>query len=259
MVRKSVVTAAALLALLPLGASARGVSDDFGPSLSFTALVSSPSSRSTESLSFAISPFLFSDGSGGSASVKIAVTLPAGIHWAGTAPGAREGCTRTAQEAACSATVPPVSGTNVAQVYGVWQVVAERQGNYRFDVALLENSRPDPNASNDTASLAVNVRTVRSGVTLRPRLPRAGQVLVASHRVLVLDNEGRTFPILKGTVACSARIGSVKVKAVGALSDGRATCKLKTLPGAKGKVVSGTILTTSAGLVLTKQFRATLG
>jgi len=202
---------------------------------------------------------LTSDGYGGSANVKLSVTLPAGVHWAGNAPGAKEGCTRTEQEAICSNTLRPVSGTNVAQIYGIWQVVAEREGTYKFDAAILENSLPDPNPSNDSASLTVSVRNARGGVTLKPRLPKAGSDVVASHRILVLDSEGRTFPILKGTVACFARIGSSKAKATGALRDGRATCRLSTPSSATGKVVSGTIRTTSSGLVLTKQFRAKLG
>lgn len=138
-----------------------------------------------------------------------------------------------------------------------WQVVAEREGSYTFDATLLETSQRDPNTSNDSASLTVSVGEARGGVTLKPRLPGAGSDVVASHRVLILDNEGRTFPIHQGTVACSARIGSAKGKAIGALSDGRATCGLKTPAGAKGKVVRGTIRTTS-GLVLTRQFSATL-
>lgn len=257
MVTRSVVAAAALLALLPLGASARSVSNDFSPSLAFTALVSSPSARSTEGLGFSISPFLSSDG-GESVAVKLGVTLPAGIRWAGRAPGAAEGCTRTEQGAVCSKNVPPPTGTNLAATYGVWQVVAEREGSYKFETTILGTDRPDPNPSNDSASLTVNVGSVRRGVTLKPRLPKAGSDVVASHRVLILDNEGRTFPILKGTVACSARIGSAKAKTIGALSDGRATCRLKTATGAKGRVVSGTIRTTSSGLTLTKQFKATL-
>ena len=258
MLARSVVAVAALLALLPLGASARGVSNDFSPGLAFTALVSTPSARTTESPSFSISAFLSSDGYGGSATVKLSVTLPAGIHWVGKAPGAKEGCTRTEQEAVCLNTIPPVSGTNLATIYGIWPVVAEREGSYKFDAAILENTRPDPNASNDSASLTVTVGNARGGVTLKPRRPKAGSDVVASHRVFILDNEGRTFPVLKGTVACSARIGSAKAKAIGALSDGRATCRLKTPAGAKGKVVSGTIRTTSSDLVLTKTFRATL-
>lgn len=258
MVARSVVAAAALLAFLPLGASARGVANDFSPSLAFTALVGSPGARSTESLGFSIAPFLSSDG-GEPVAVKLGVTLPAGIRWAGRAPGAAEGCTRTEQEAVCSKNVTPPTGTNLAATYGVWQVVAEREGSYKFETTIRETDRPDPNSSNDSASLTVSVGNARGGVTLKPRLPKAGSDVVASHRVLVLDNEGRTFPILKGTVACSARIGSTKAKTKGALSDGRATCRVKAPAGTKGKIVSGTIRTTSSGLVLTKQFRATVG
>jgi hypothetical protein len=153
----------------------------------------------------------------------------------------------------------PVSGTNLAAVYGVWQVVAAREGSYTFDAAIRESSRPDPNPSNDSASLTVRVGGARGGVTLKPRLPKAGTGIVASHRVLTLDQEGRTFPILKGSVTCFARIGPAKLKARGALNDGRAACTLMTPAGAKGKVVSGTIQTTSSGLVLTKKFVVTLG
>lgn len=258
MAGRSVVAVAAVLALLPLGASARGVANDFSPSLTFTALVSTPGARSTEGLGFSISPFLSSDG-GSPVAVELGVTLPAGVRWAASAPGSNEGCTRTEQEAVCTKSVPPPTGTNLAATYGIWQVVAEREGSYTFKATILQTSQPDPNTSNDSASMTVSVGTARGGVTLKPRLPKAGFGVVASHRVLILDNDGRTFPILKGTVACSARIGSAKAKAIGALNDGRASCRLKSPAGAKGKVVTGTIRTTSSGLVLTKQFRATLG
>ncbi len=197
----AVVAVAALLAVLPLGASARGVSNDLQPSLSFTALVSTPGARSTESLRLSISPFLFWDG-GESADVRLRVTLPAGIRWAAKAPGAAEGCTRAEEEAVCSRSVTPTSGTNLAATYGVWHVVAEREGSYTFEATILGSSRPDPNSANDSASLTVSVRNAPGGVTLKPRLPKAGSALVASHRVLILDNEGRTFPVFEGAVTC---------------------------------------------------------
>ena len=258
MVAKSIAVAAALLVVLPLGASARGVANDFGPGLTSTALVSAPSAKTTESLGFAISTLLSWDG-GESGAVKLRVRLPAGLRWASAAPGPAEGCTRTEVEALCTKNVTPTAGTNLAATYGIWRVTATRAGSYTIEATILETSRPDPNPSNDFGSLTVNVGNTLSGVTLKPKLLKAGSEVIASHPVLTLDNEGRTFPISDGAVACSAKIGSGKVKAVGALSGGRATCRMKTPTSARGQLVSGTIRTTSAGLVLTKQFKAKLG
>lgn len=249
---------AALLVILPSGgASASRAANDFAPGLAYTALVSTPSAKTTESLGFQISPLLSSDG-GEPVTVELRVKLPAGIHWAGKAPGAAEGCTRTEDEAVCTKNVTPTSGTNLAATYGLWPVVAERAGSYTIEASMAETSQPDPNPSNDSSSLVVNVRNTLGGVTLKPRPLKAGSDVVASHAVFTLDNEGRTFPLSNGAVTCSAKIGSVKAKSLAAFSGGRATCRVKTPKGAKGKLVTGTIRTTAAGLALTKQFNAKL-
>jgi len=247
------------LVILPLGgASASGRASDFGPGIAFTALVGTANARATESLGFAISPLLSSDG-GEPVNVKLRVTLPAGIHWAGKVPGAAEGCTRTEQEALCTRNVSPTPGTNLAATYGIWPVVAESTGSYTFAASIAETSRPDPNSANDSSSLVVRVGNTVGGVSLKPKSLKAGSDVVASHTVFTLDNEGRTFPLTNGTVTCLAKIGSVRTKSIASFSNGRAICKVKTTKGARGKVVSGTIRTTSAGLMLTKQFNAKLG
>jgi len=221
-------------------------------------LVSTSSAKTTESLGFQLSPLLSSDG-GESVTVKVRVKLPAGIHWADKVPGSAEGCTRTEADAVCTKNVTPTPGTNLAATYGIWQVVAERPGSYTFEASIAETSRPDPNPANDSSSLTVNVGDRLGGVTLKPKLLKAGSDLEASHAVFILDNDGRTLPLSRGTVACSAKIGPVKAKSIAALSGGRAICKVKTPKSAKGKLISGTIRTTSEGLVLTKQFNLKLG
>ena len=255
MLMRSGAAAAVVLAALPLGASAQNTANDLSPSLNYLALVSTLNGKTTESGSFTIGTSLSWDG-GEPVTVKLSLQLPAGIRWAGNAPGG-DGCSRTEEQAVCTKEVTPTEGTNLAATLGPWQVVAERAGSYTFEAAILSTSRPDPNPSNDSTSMTVNVRDVPGGVALKPNLPKAGFDVVASHGVFI-QSPDRTFPVVEGSVSCSANIGSVTAKAKGALSSGRATCTIKTRKSATGKLISGTIRTASAGLVSTKEFRVKL-
>jgi hypothetical protein len=248
--RRLIVITLVALVVLPAGAMARGTANDLSPSLSYSALVSAPSGRSTETLSFALNAYVSWDG-GDASSIELTVTLPAGLHWAGSPAG----CVPGASGATCTKAITPTSGTNLAAAFPTWRVVADRAGTYTVETSV--ESALDGNASNNTGSLSIPVSTKVTGVALRPRAPKAGSTVVASHPLYVTSAD-RTFAAAEASVRCQVKIGTKAVAAKGTHGGGKSSCTFRTPATARGKVVTGTVRSTSGGLVLNKQFRVKL-
>lgn len=246
--------------LIPGAAVARAASDDFLPALAHTALVSARNGGAIANQRFTISAQVVWNGAQNAAGeVKITVTLPAGISWAGPAAGPGQGCTRSAEQATCAAKVSPGQGTNLAAAFGIGTVVAQSPGTYTFSAAITETSAPDPNPSNNTTSMQVAVgRTPAGGVKLKPPRPMAGVTVVAAMSVWSRTDQ-ETFPLDTGSVSCTAVIGKAKLPARGALSAGRATCTMKTPKTAKGKTLKGTMTASAGGAQLTRSFSTRVG
>ncbi len=207
---------------LPAAAMAHRAAGNFSPSLAYTALVTK-GGKATETLDFAIAAYVGWDG-GDAATIQVRVTLPAGVRWSGPAPGAADGCTSSATGAACTKAVVPTPGTNLAAAFPAWRVVAERRGSYTFEVAVGLTGDPDP--SDDTSSMTVEVGSASAAVALKPRPTRAGTTVVASHPVY-LTSADQTQPLAVGAVRCAVKIGPKIVPAKGSLNAGRSTCAVR--------------------------------
>jgi hypothetical protein len=202
------------------------------------------------------------------ASAKVRLTLPPGLAWGTDLPDPAESCTSTPSTGDCQTPVlEPISGRN-AVGWG-WDVVAERTGSYVLRAEIVSASEPDPEPSNDSASVTVVVTEASSPppppppggggtkvgpVRLSPAKPKAGAAVVASVRMT--DGGNPTRP---ERVACSATAGRTKLKGVGRAGNGSATCTYRTPRSAKGKLLRGAVSFTAVGGRYTKRFSAKLG
>ena len=89
-----------------------------------------------------------------------------------------------------------------------------------------------------------------------PARPVAGRTFTVAAVVRRSDTGGA---LAAAAVTCTARIGQVRVRAVGRFSDGRARCVVSVPRTAKGKSLRGTITVRAAGARLSRAFSYRVG
>jgi hypothetical protein len=193
--------------------------------------------------------------------VKLTVALPGGLHWGADGPDPGEGCEGTAP-AVCS---QKLYDTGVGTIGGgyVWDVVADAPGTYDVS-AFVETTEPDPNTSNNSATLefvvapastptsahaAVSATTAKIG----PAKPKAGSPVTVTVRV----SAGGTA-VRPRAITCAARIGNAKARWVRKAAKGSASCRFATPHNAKGKALRGTISFTAGSKKITRRFSTRL-
>ena len=142
----------------------------------------------------------------------------------------------------------------------VFKVLATQSGTFTVVVRAVELTATDPNPANNTTSLEVTVgraatRPAVAGFRLSPARPRAGSPLTASFAVVDLATGKR---IVSSKASCAASAGGAKVRGVGLVRAGRATCKFLPPKQSKGKRLRGTVSATVAGKKLKKAFEVLL-
>lgn len=234
---------------------------DFEISLNYTGLSSRALPGTSEAQRFTIQARLGLLGYDGGP-VRVTISLPDSVVWGRRSPTTTQGCTVTGGQVVCVRDVAPPSGTNIAADFGLWDVVARRTGTHTFE-ANVETPPTDVDASNNATTLTVRTAAAIGGVALRPARPTGGGTLVASHPVWIRSGNPASFeratPLGFGSVRCTAAIARDKVKAVGSLRSGTAVCTTRIPTDARGKVLRGTIVTASGGLVLTKTYSTRIG
>ncbi len=93
-------------------------------------------------------------------------------------------------------------------------------------------------------------------VVAMPARPVAGRTFTVAAVVRRSDTGGA---LTAAVVACTARIGKTRVRAVGRFSDGRARCIVSVPRSAKGKTLRGTITVRAAGARLNRAFSYRIG
>lgn len=205
------------------------------------------------------------------ASARIRFELPEGLRWGRDEPDPTEQCTATPTTGVCqSPQLQPITGGTGTG--WVWEIVAARAGSYALRAEILDASDSDPVAGNNTAAVTIVVTEPSTGggsggsggtgtatvsasaVKLSPAKPKAGSTLVASVRV----TRGGS-PVKPTGIACSASVGSAKVKGGAKSSSGLASCLFKTPKSGKGKTMLGSVSFTAGGQSFTKRFSAKLG
>lgn len=94
--------------------------------------------------------------------------------------------------------------------------------------------------------------TLRAGTTTTvPVRPRAGKAFAVRARITRGDTGG---PLASGTVTCTVRVGTARIRASGRVSGGVAVCNMQIPKTAKGKLVRGTMKVTFQGVSTTKTF-----
>jgi hypothetical protein len=195
---------------------------------------------------------------------KARIVLPDGLTWGADAPDPTESCTSTASTGECTTpTLEPITGRS--GVGWGWDVVAARTGSYVLRAEIVSASEPDPEPSNNTASVTVVVAEAapppptsggaRVGAAkLSPAKPKAGSTVVASVRMTAGGN-----PTRPSGVTCTGTAGAAKLRGVGRAGNGSATCTYRTPKSAKGKLLRGAVSFTADGARYTKRFSARLG
>jgi hypothetical protein len=240
-----------LIAALPVLAAADATGDDFGAGLTYTALTASRSGSATVNQPFAVSAVVAWNGAQIAAGhVQITVRLPSGVSWTGSAGS---GCTRSGDQATCSAAVKPGQGTNVAAFFTPGAVIVRSPGTYTLSAAVS----PDGNTANDSATLDIVVGGAGAGgVSVKQTRPKAGTAVVVTTNVWS-KTDSSVVPLESGTVSCTAAVGKAKASARGTVAGGKATCSIKTTKIAHG-TLRGTITASAGGARLTKSFSARL-
>jgi hypothetical protein len=198
------------------------------------------------------------------ASAKVRLVLPDGLAWGTDAPDPTEDCTSTASTGECqSPLLEPIGGRN-AVGWG-WDVVAARTGSYVLRAEIVQASEPDPEPSNDAASVTIVVTDTApppppggggarvGAVSLTPAKPKAGSTVVASVRMTAGGN-----PTRPEGVTCTATAGAAKLKGVGRAGNGAATCTFRTPRSAKRKLLKGAVSFTAVGARYTRRFSVRL-
>jgi len=203
-----------------------------------------------------------------SATVKVRLELPAGLGWGADGPDPSESCTESPTPL-CQVTLSNAGDANGWE----WDVVAGTTGSYVVKAEVVESSTPDPNLSDNAVSVTIvmteaggggsgggsggggggSAAAAASAVKLSPAKPKAGSTVVASVRV----TKGGS-PLRPTRVACSASIGSAKVKGASKAASGLASCLFKTPKSAKGRTLRGSVSFSADGTTFTKPFAAKL-
>ena len=164
--------------------------------------------------------------------------LPPGLHWGADLPDPTENCTSTATVADCRPTQRLF--TDVPRVEWVWDVVADAPGKYILKGSVVESSAPDPDLSDNAASVTIIVdpsAIVASAVELTPARPRAGCSFAARVRVTV-DGVPGDYP---DRLRCTGTLGGRRLTGSPNAYPGEATCRYRTPKSARGGTLRGTI------------------
>jgi hypothetical protein len=125
--------------------------------------------------------------------------------------------------------------------------------SYMFDAAgnvVGEDAAPDGTAVYEYTF--AKPLTLRAGTTTTvPVRPRAGKAFAVRARITRGDTGG---PLASGTVTCTVRVGTARIRATGRVSGGVAVCNMTIPKKAKGKFVRGTMKVTFQGVSTTKTF-----
>ena len=200
------------------------------------------------------------------ASATIRFTLPDGLSWGSDLPDSTESCTSTPSTGECQTqTLEPIAGRN-AVGWG-WDVVAARTGSYVLRAAIVSASEPDPEPSNDTASVTVVVTeaapppppppttsTTASAARVTPAKPKAGAQVVATVRVTAGGAAVRPTG-----VKCTGALAGAALRGAPRATAGAATCTYRPARSAKGKTLRGSVSFAARGQTFTKRFSARLG
>lgn len=186
------------------------------------------------------------------AKVKVQFALSPGLHWGADGPDPGEECTAS-EQTTCETTVP---GDGVTTGWG-WNVTADKPGAYTLSAQIVESSTTDPDASNNTTSITVNVSEAvvisASAAKLSPARPKAGAAVTATVRVTAGGD-----PVRPTGVSCTGKAGATKLKGTPRATVGTATCAYRPPKTAKGKRLSGAIELVARGEPFTKRFSAKL-
>src|SRR5262245_61271199 len=142
----------------------------------------------------------------------------------------------------------------------VLKAIAAKPGTYTVVVRGIDVIPSDSNAPNNTASYKAVVSAAAVTPTVRafrvsPAKPSAGSVVTASFAVV---DSATKRPIVPSGTSCVAVAGGTKLRSVGSVSRGRATCRVFTPISAKGKVLHGSVGATASGKRLRKTFTVLL-
>jgi hypothetical protein len=129
-------------------------------------------------------------------------------------------------------------------------ITTDAQGNPDFTNAHFDLA-PDPGHGFYNYKVLAKVKLTQTAYTVSAA--KAGKVFQVSLAANESDTAG---PVTAGTVACSAKVGTVALRGTHSLANGVATCVFKLPKTAKGKTVRGKITLTVQGTALTKTFIA---
>lgn len=192
--------------------------------------------------------------------VRVTVTLPAGLRWGSDAPNPSEGCTGDVP-VVCTQPLRIVP-SGAAQGNWFWDVVAEQPGLYEI-TSTVEPQEPDPDLSNNSHTFRFEVeeppppppaKVIASSVKLAPAKPKAGAPVAATVRITAGG-----APVRPNRVTCAGTAGGAKVGRTPRSASGTATCVYRPPRSAKGKTLRGTISFTAGGTKFFRRFSARLG
>jgi hypothetical protein len=224
------VTTSNLHVLIPVGTPTRGIFD-----------LRNGQGRIVYRLAFKAGILVESSGPDG-AIVRARFELPPGLHWGAHYPDPAEDCTSTATVADCHSTQQVF--TDVPSVRWLWDVVADAPGTYTLKGSLVDSSTPDPDLSDNAASVTVIVdpsAIVASPVELSPARPRAGSSFIARVEVTV-DGVSGSYP---DRLRCAGTVSGRRLDGSPNGFPGEATCRYRTPKSARGKTLRGTIAFTT--------------
>jgi hypothetical protein len=239
-----------------VSASARAVDDDVLLSVQ-TRIPGSQDTTPTAGESFKL-VFGIDTHAGVVQTVKLTVSLPAGLHWGADGPDPGEGCEGTSP-AVCSQKLVSSGVGTVGGGYE-WDVIADAPGAYDVP-ASVEATEPDPNPANNTATYHLVVAavppsggtsggkaTVTAGLAhITPGKPRAGGGVRASVQVSMSGS-----PVRPTHVACTGRIGGAALHGAAVAAPGSATCRFATPAAARGRILRATIAFSVGGTRITR-------
>jgi hypothetical protein len=195
-------------------------------------------------------------------SSTLRVELADGLSWGADKPATTANCTGTATTAECN-TMPfrsdPAGDTE--EHFG-WNVVAAKLGRYTVKAAITGGSTPDPNLSNNSASVTVVVAkfsvgggaTTASKAKVSPAHPTAGSLVSATVRIIAAGP-----PVRPRALRCTGNLGRAKLSGTPRARSGTATCLYRPPHSAKGKTLRGVVSFTVGSTKFARRFSVRLG
>ena len=238
------------------------------PSQSQPPTIASGQTVTVTSLHFFVYAILFPDPqNSATVQTKVHIVLSDGLQWGADAPDpVDETCTSTPTTGDCQMSLRP--GQTSDGYY--WSVTAAQPRTYTYQAAIVESSEADPNLSNNTSSLTIQVTDEPSGgggggggaapvlsasaAKLTPTKPVAGKAVSA---IVQVKRDGA--PVTPASVRCTSSISGVVLKGTPRARLGRAMCVYRTPRGAKGKLFKGAVSLSVGGQRIRKTFSARLG